>query len=474
MKKSNSMTLVLGASGYIGSNLVAKLCKEGVPVRAAARRVDALKSKNWPGVEVCYADAESLESMQSVLAGIDTAYYLIHSMNAGKGLVDRERLCAINFAEAAIQAGVSYVIYMGALMPRSHLSAHMQARLNTGQVLREHGLTVTEIRAGIVVGPGSAAYEVIRDLVNYLPIMITPKWVHTRSPPIALSNLLTYLSELPQHPKLFGEILEVAGPEQLSYRQLMMQYADIVKRNIRIIPVPVMTPKLSSYWLRLVTTVPINLARSLVDGLSHTLIADDRKIREAIPQTLLTYRQAVEQALKDDLNFEVYSRWIEGAIQFRDFHSDYSFYAKQCVVERDGTIDSLELWVRIKSIGGKNGYPALNWLWKLRGWIDWSIGGTGRNIGRAHKDIRVGDTIDSWRVVAFEEGLSLSLLMTMKAPGAGVLEITCTKTETGSRVKIAALWHPANIFGLIYWYTLLPVHKFLFIRTVHNLLKANN
>lgn len=471
MSKQNQLTLVLGASGYIGSNLVARLSREGVPVRAAARRVEALHSKNWPNVECCYADAESLESMQRALAGVDTAYYLIHSMNAGKGLVEREIRCAKNFALAAKQAGVQHVIYMGALTPKSDLSAHMQARMNTGQVLREQGLVVTEIRAGIVVGPGSAAYEVIRDLVNSLPIMVTPKWVHTESPPIALPNLLTYLAELPNHPDLFGEILEVAGPEQLSYKQLMMQYAEIVGRNLRIVPIPFMTPKLSSYWLRLVTTVPTNLARSLIDGLSHDLTADDRKIRHAIPQKLLTYREAVNQALRDDVNFEVYTRWIEGAIQFRGFRSDYSFYAKQCVVEKEGPIKCSQLWTRITDIGGKNGYPALNWLWRLRGWIDWAVGGPGRNLGRASRDIHIGDTIDSWRVVAFEEGHSLSLMMTMKAPGAGVLELSCTDTEQGSRLKIAAFWHPANIFGLIYWYTLLPVHKFLFIRTADELLK---
>lgn len=463
--------LVLGASGYIGSHLVAKLNDKGIALRAAARRLESLTSRHWSNVECCYADAESIESMHQIMSGIHTVYYLIHSMNAGKGFGEREQRCAENVATAAKAAGVNHVIYMGALTADSEPSAHMQARTNTGQTLREFGLVVTEIRAGIVVGPGSAAYEVIRDLVNSLPAMITPKWVRTESPPIALANLLTYLMELPNHPELFGDILEVGGPEQLSYQQLMTQYGEIINRRIPIIPVPFMTPKLSSYWLRLVTAVPTNLARALIDGLSHDLTADDQKIRTAIPQTLLTYREAVEQALQDDKNVQVYTRWIEGAIQFRDFHSDYSFYAKQCVVERDGPIPVSELWQRVIEIGGDNGYPALNWLWTLRGWIDWAVGGPGRNLGRARKTVRVGDTIDSWQVVAVEEGKSLSLMMRMKAPGAGVLEFTCLETEHGSRLRIAAFWHPANIFGYLYWYSLVPIHQTLFVRTADSLLR---
>lgn len=466
-------TLVLGASGYIGSNLVAELSSKGIPVRAAARRLETLTSRNWPNTECCYADAESEESLHQIMTGIHTAYYLIHSMNAGKGFSAREQRCAENFAAAANAAGVRHVIYMGALTADADPSEHMQARTNTGQTLRNRGLVVTEIRAGIVVGPGSAAYEVIRDLVNALPIMITPKWVRTQSPPIALSNLLTYLVELPRHPELFGEVLEVGGPEQLSYQQLMTQYGEMVGRNIPVIPVPLMTPRLSSYWLRLVTAVPTNLARALIDGLSHDLTADDEKIRAAIPQVLLSYREAVAQAQHDDRRVDVYSRWIEGAIQFRDFHSDYSFYAKRCIVERDGVITREELWQRVCQIGGDNGYPAFNWLWTLRGWMDWAIGGPGRNLGRARHKIRLGDTIDSWQVVALEEGRSLSLMMRMKAPGAGVLEFTCIETAEGSRLRIAAFWHPSNIFGYLYWYSLVPIHQLLFQRTADRLLRKD-
>lgn len=465
-------TLVLGASGYIGSNLVEKLSSSGVPVRAAARRLETLTSRNWPNTECCFADAESAESLHRIMTGIHTVYYLIHSMNAGKGFSAREQRCAENFAAAANAAGVKHVIYMGALTGGDDPSEHMQARTNTGETLRKHSLVVTEIRAGIVVGPGSAAYEVIRDLVNALPIMITPKWVRTQSPPIALSNLLTYLVELPRHPELFGEVLEVGGPEQLSYQQLMTQYAEMVDRNIPVIPVPLMTPRLSSYWLRLVTAVPTNLARALIDGLSHDLTADDEKIRAAIPQDLLSYREAVAQAQQDDQRVEVYSRWIEGAIQFRDFQSDYSFYSKRCIVEREGAITRAELWQRVSQIGGDNGYPALNWLWTLRGWIDWAVGGPGRNLGRARHKIRLGDTIDSWQVVAIEEGHSLSLMMRMKAPGSGVLEFTCTHQGNGSRLKIAAYWHPSGLAGFLYWYALLPIHKPLFRRMARNLLRS--
>jgi uncharacterized protein YbjT (DUF2867 family) len=440
-------------------------------VRAGARRLDAIHNKNWPGVECQYVDALSEASLAEALKGISTVYYLIHSMNSGAGFSEREIQCAENFARAAKHANVSHVIYMGALTPERDLSEHLNARKNTGQCLRESGLTVTEIRAGIVVGPGSAAYEVIRDLVNALPIMITPKWVHTQSPPIALTNLLYYLTELPLHPELHGKTLDVAGPERLSYAQLMLQYGELVKRNPPILPVPLLTPKLSSYWLRLVTAVPTNLARALIDGLSHDLTANDDTIRKAIPQRLLTYREAVQQALMDDQNLQVYTRWVEGAIQFRNYRTDTSFYAKQCVVDMEGEVDVESLWHRVTHMGGDQGYPALNWLWNLRAWIDWAVGGPGRNRGRAHDALQVGDTIDSWRVVAMEPGRSISLLMGMKAPGEGVLQLTCDPIQEGSRLKIAAYWHPSNVFGHLYWASLWPVHLVLFDRMAKTLLK---
>ena len=463
-------TLILGASGYIGTHLTAKLSKDGVPVRAAARHLDALSARSLENVELCHTNADDPDSLKRALCGVSTVYYLIHAMNHGRGFSRREQQWAKHFSHAARQAGVQHVIYLGALAPATGQSEHLQARRLTGDILRQAGLTVTEIRAGIIVGPGSAAYEVIRDLVSALPVMVTPKWVHTHSPPIALSNLLTYLAKLPDHPTLHGQILDAGGPESLSYQDLMRQYGALVGRQPRIIPVPVLTPKLSSYWLRLVTAVPTNLARALIDGLSHSLSADDAPLRSAMPQQLLTYREAVQQALDDEQKTELLTRWTEGAIQFRNYRNDTSFYAKRCVVELEGNIDRETLWQRITRIGGDNGFPAWNGLFVLRGWIDWAIGGPGRTKGRSRLQPRLGDTIDSWRVVALEPGQSLSLMMGMKAPGAGILEFTCVEQGDGSRLRIAAYWHPSGIAGFLYWYALLPIHQPLFQRMGRRLL----
>src|SRR5210317_1666748 len=287
------LALVFGASGYIGSNLVPFLVARGQRVRAVSRNRAVLEGREWHGVECASADALEPSSLEPVLAGVDVAYYLVHSMAAGADFGELDREAASNFRDAAAQAGIRRIIYLGGLIPQNPESVHLQSRYETGEVLREGAVPVTELRAGMIIGPGSAAFEVMRDLVNNLPLMITPRWVFSRSPPIALPDLLSYLAGVAELPQAAGQIYDAAGPDVLTYAEIMRRLAAMLGRRIIIIPVPVLTPKLSSYWLRLVTTVPVNIARALIDGLKHDVLADDRALRALLPIKLHNLEESI-------------------------------------------------------------------------------------------------------------------------------------------------------------------------------------
>ncbi|TVQ44330.1 MAG: SDR family oxidoreductase [Gammaproteobacteria bacterium] len=460
------MDLVFGASGYIGGQLVPRLVAAGRSVRAAARNPAAFAERpGWEGVETIAADALAPESLPAALAGIDVAYYLVHSMGAGREFGKLDLECAENFAAAAAAAGVRRIVYLGGLVPEEARSEHLRSRAQTGERLRAGGVPVTEIRAGIIVGPGSAAFEVIRDLVNVLPVMLTPRWVRARTPPIALDNLLEYLLRVPEHAETAGGVYDVAGPEELSYADLMRGYGELVGRRPWIIPVPVLTPTLSSYWLGLVTAVPTPVARALIEGLSHDITAHPEALRELIPQPLLDYREAVAAALEAERRHAVPSRWTEGALMYRDYRQDYAFYAKRASGSAVARAPAWAVWQVVTAIGGKNRYYALDLLWTLRELADWFVGGPGLSRGRRDPQaLRVGDTIDSWEVIGLEPERRLTLRFGMKAPGAGVLEFELVPVKEGTRVTATAYWHPHGALGLMYWYPLVPFHGLIFSR----------
>jgi len=455
--------LVFGASGYIGTNLTPRLAAAGWRVRAAARHQEVLEARGWEGIELVEADALRPESLDAALTGVDVAFYLVHSMAAGRKFADIDLEAARNFAAAAARVGVGRIVYLGGLIPAQPKSQHLASRAATGDVLREGPVPVTEIRAGMIVGPGSAAYEVIRDLVNYLPVMITPRWVQSRSTPIALDNLLDYLVGVAALPETAGHTYDVGGPEALSYEQLMRQYGDLVGRSFRLISLPVLTPRLSSYWLRLVTAVPTSIARALIDGLEHDVIADDTEIRKHIPLNLLDFKQSVQAALEAERNNALVAHWVEGSMVCRNFHPEYAFYAKKAGNEAETTASAAAVWRQVTAFGGIQGYYYADFLWFLRRLMDWVVGGSSFRRRRRHpNDLRVGDVVDSWRAIAVEPGRRLTLLMEMKAPGAGVLEFVIRDLGDRRMVSATAYWHPAGPPGLIYWYILLPAHLFLF------------
>jgi len=459
------LQLVFGASGYIGSNLVPELLRAGRRVRATARNIEVLEGRGWQGAELASADALDPATLGPALAGVDVAYYLVHSMAAGSRFADIDRVAARNFAAAAAAAGVRRIVYLGGLIPPDPRSQHLRSRAETGEVLRQGPVPVTEIRAGMIIGPGSAAYEVIRDLVNHLPLMVTPSWVRSVSTPIALPDLLSYLQAVADLPEAAGRILDAGGPEAVSYEQIMRCYGRLVGRRPRILTVPVLTPRLSSYWLRFVTSVPTNVARALVAGLEHDFVAHDAELRGMVPRRLMGLEESIQAAIQADREHAVLARWVEGAIACRNYHPEYGFYAMRAGGTAHGPASADEVFRVVCKIGDDGDYFYANVLWWLRRALDWLVGGPSFRRRRRHPtELRVGDVVDSWRVIALEPGRRLTLLMEMKAPGAGVQELVVRPAAdgSGSSVTATAYWHPAGVAGLAYWYALMPAHLFIF------------
>ena len=458
------LVLVFGASGYIGTWLIPRLLGEPVRIRAASRDQRVLRARGWDGVELAEADALEPDSLPAILDGVDIAYYLIHSMSAGKGFSALDIEAADNFAAAAAGAGVRRIVYLGGLLPADCDSEHIRSRAETGERLRRGSVPVTELRAGIIIGPGSAAFEVMRDLVLHLPIMITPRWVRAESPPIALDNLLEYLVRVAFLDEAAGRIFDAGGPEQVSYEQLMRKLAGAAgKRPPVIVPVPVLTPGLSAYWLGLVTAVPSSVAKALIGGMKHDFHADDAALRALVPQHLLSIEEAIDAAFAAEREHRVVARWSEGAFDLRNYDHDVAYYAKKASGEACSTARPAAVWAKLAAIGGKNRYYFANWLWTIREFLDWCVGGRGLSHGRRDPNtLRVGDTVDSWNVLGVDRPRRLTLKMGMKAPGSGILEFEITPDGTGSRIRATAYWHPKGFWGLIYWYALVPAHLFLF------------
>jgi uncharacterized protein YbjT (DUF2867 family) len=462
-------TLVLGASGYVGTHLVPWLAARGLSVRAAARRRASLEAQQGAGVEMVAADALDPPSLDAALRDIDVAYYLVHSMAAGAEFPRLDREAAANFRDAAARAGVQRIVYLGGLQPAGATSAHLASRGETGDILRRGPVPVTELRAGVIIGPGSAAFEVIRDLVFHLPAMVTPRWVSSRSQPIALEDVLEYLAQLPRLPETAGRIYDVGGPEVLTYKDLMLQFGELVGRRPLIVPLPVLTPRLSSYWLDLVTAVPSNVARALIQGLEHDVLADDAAIRALIPRRLKTYREAARAALEAERQpppaaAAPTGRWAEGSMLFRRHRPDFAFYAKQMRAEALARAPLAVVWDVVSAIGGEHGYYYGDALWALRGQLDELFGGSGLRRGRRDpRQLALDDTVDFWRVVGLEPPRRLTLLAEMKLPGSAALVIELEPVDARyTRIAITACFHPAGARGLAYWHALTPLHALLF------------
>ena len=456
--------LVLGASGYIGQRLVPRLARAGHHVIAAARHTDWLEKQAWPGVQCQSVDLLSPVNLPALLAGCDTVYYLVHSMGDGADFIARETQCAENLRDALKNSAIRHIIFLSALQPVDTVAqtGHLQARQLTARYLRESGIPLTELRAGIIVGAGSAAFEIMRDMVNNLPILTPPRWVRSRTAPIALENLLVYLERLLAMPPGQGQLFEAAGPDVLSYQQQFERYMAISGRRRWLIPLPLPTHWISVWFLNMITSVPPSTARALIQGLKHDLLADARPLQACIPQSLISFDDAVRATLEEEKNLNQASNWGYDPQAHARWRPDYGYYPKQAGFHLRTQATSHQLWTVINQIGGPVRYFFGNPLWVARGWIDRLIGHPLPSGRPARPWLQTGDKVDSWKVIVVEPEKTLSLLFGMKAPGLGRLTFSLVDRGQWRELDVRAWWHPHGIPGLLYWLAMMPAHLFIF------------
>lgn len=464
MQPTKEIVLVAGATGYVGGRLVPALLKNDYNIRCLARTPEKLNARNWPEIQVMKADVMDYDSLLPAMSAVTVAYYLVHSMTGTGNFESLDLQAAQNFGRAAAVCKVKRIIYLGGLgREQEQLSPHLRNRQQVGQVLAAAGVPVTELRASIIIGSGSASFEIIRDLVRKLPIMITPRWVNSRAEPIAIQNVIEYLIGCLTQAKTMGQVLEIGGGEILTYADMMRQVARVMNKKLSIWTVPVLTPRLSAYWLNLVTSVPMSLAYPLVEGLRNDTICTDQRIREWLPIALIPFEQAVRTALTSDAEGKMESRWTEANIASSELKVPKSFHFQdlRALISRR---PAAQIFLNVERIGGQTGWYYANWAWKLRGALDRLVGGVGMRRGRRHpSEIRVGDAIDFWRVEAFVPGARLKLRAEMKLPGVAYLEFRVeTSTTHQTRFEQIATFFPRSWPGRIYWYLTTPLHFFIF------------
>ncbi|MEF3110906.1 DUF2867 domain-containing protein [Raoultella sp. WB_B2P2-3] len=455
--------LVLGASGYIGQHLVQALSDRGYSVLAAARHVERLKKRNLPGVSCHPIDLTRPQGLSDLLAQADTVYYLVHGMGEGGDFIRHEREVAQNVRDALRATPVKQLIFLSSLqVPAAEQSDHLRARQVTADVLRESGVPVTELRAGIIVGAGSAAFEVMRDMVYNLPVLTPPRWVRSRTTPIDLENLLYYLVQLLNHPASEHRVFEAAGPEVLSYQQQFTRFMAVSGKHRLLIPIPFPTRWISVWFLNVITSVPPTIAKALIQGLKHDLIADDRALRALIPQALISFDEAVRRTLKEEEQLVNSSDWGYDAQAFARWRPEYGYYPKQAGCTVSTSASAAAIWQVVNQIGGKEGYFFGNALWKIRGAMDLLVGHRLAK-GRPSRDLlQTGDAVDSWKVIIVEPEKQLTLLFGMKAPGLGRLSFTLSDKGDRRELDVRAWWHPHGMPGLFYWLLMIPAHLFIF------------
>jgi uncharacterized protein YbjT (DUF2867 family) len=458
--------LITGATGYIGRRLTDRLLgRPGYSIRLMVRNRSKVQPSVLQKAEVVEGDTFNKEALLKALIGIDCAYYLIHSMGSGKDFEERDRLSAENFRDACIEAGVRRLVYLGGLGVKETASRHLLSRIETGEILsaRPERLQTIWFRAGVIIGSGSASFEIIFNLVQKLPIMITPKWVATKTQPVGVEDVLSYLAAAADL-NVAGNLVVDVGADPMSFKDMMVEAARVMGLQRVLIPVPVLSLKLSSYWLILLTPVPYHIAAALIEGLkSETIVLNDNALRHFPQIRPMPFDRAVSSALEEMEKRQVISRWCDstgGAVCDVKGHDDPGG-----AILRDrseiplGAISAARVFESICSLGGESGWMTYNMLWSIRGWIDKLSGGCGLNRGRRRGDrLRVGDALDFWKVVDIKENRRVLLLAQMKLPGKAWLEFDIRE----NRLAQTAHFYPRGLLGRLYWYSLLPLHRIIF------------
>ena len=460
--------LVTGATGYIGGRLGPRLSAKGHQLRCVARNPDRLEGQRWPGVEIVRGDLENPEDTTRVLQGIDVAYYLVHSMAAGEAFRERDRLMALAFGRAAAKAGVRRIIYLGGLGdPEKVRSKHLVSRQEVGRCLAAGGVPVIEFRAAVIVGSGSASFEIIRHLIERIPVMIAPTWVNTACQPIGVRSVLEYLVEALDHPTAEG-IYEIGGEDILSYREMMVHYARIRGLRRFIVSLPVPKPEFSGRWVDLLTPVPFSIAQPLVESLQTQMVVRDERARTAFSVKTTGYDEAVRLALTRLEHDSVETTWASSLSSLTQDQPEADVLGSHegMLLDRHRRrvkATPSRVFEAICSLGGEEGWPVGNALWQLRGMMDRMAGGVGMRRGRRHpRELRVGDPLDFWRVEALEVPHLLRLRAEMKLPGRAWLQFEVLPDSGGSRVEQTAFFEPRGNLGYLYWYSVLPFHRFVF------------
>jgi uncharacterized protein YbjT (DUF2867 family) len=460
---AETRVVVLGASGYIGQHLVPYLTQQGYKVTAAARRRDWLVAQKWPGVRCCFADVYHNASLRDAFAGADVLIYLVHAMSDDEDLFEKERQAAQNTLLALKDSSIKHVIYLGSMQPEKPFSPHLQARKLTGDLFRLGPIPVTELRAGIVIGPGAAAFEVMRDMIYNLPVLTPPRWVRKHSSPIGLSDLLYYLNGLIEHPCVAHRIFDAAGPEYMSYRQLMERFIALSGKRRWLVPIPLPTQLLTLAFLGLLTSVPTPLVRALIQGLKQDLPSDSDALRQLLPQPLTSIDEAINLALAQEEESVLNTpEWGNDPDAHRRWRKGYGFYAKQVGFRLETSASLNGLWWVIQQLGGEEGFFFAPGLWRFHQRIDRLLGNKIPPGRPAKATLSVGDNVDGWKVISKVSEKSLTLLFGMKAPGLGRLTFTLKDHGERRSLDISAWWHPAGARGLCYWYAMMPAHLFLF------------
>ncbi|MFF7361896.1 DUF2867 domain-containing protein [Streptomyces sp. NPDC008125] len=481
--------LVTGATGYIGGRLVPELLAAGHRVRCLARTPEKLRDYPWTAeVEVVRGDVTDPESLAEAMRDIDVAYYLVHALGTGSGFEETDRRAARIFGEQARAAGVGRIVYLGGLtpgdVPEEELSPHLRSRAEVGRILLDSGVPTTVLRAAVIIGSGSASFEMLRYLTERLPVMVTPSWVSTRIQPIGVRDVLRYLVGSARMPRDVHRTFDIGGPDVLTYRVMMERYAEVGRLRKRLIlPVPMLTPRLSSHWIGLVTPVPRSIARPLAESLKYEVVCREHDIAEYVPDgpgRPFPFDKALGLALQRVREAKVTTRWSSASLPGAPSDplptdpdwAGGSLY--EDVRERGVDAPPAALWRVVEGIGGDNGWYSFPLAWAVRGWLDRAMGGVGLRRGRRDADrLRVGDSLDFWRVEEIEPGRLLRLRAEMRVPGLAWLEMSVEERDGGhSHYRQRALFHPRGLLGHAYWWSVSPFHAIVFGGMARNIARA--
>ena len=481
MTDKHNVVLLTGATGYVGGRLLKVLEQAGHAVRCLTRQPEFLRSRVASTTEVVQGDVSDPDSLRTALKGVDTTYYLVHSMASRGSFEQKDREAATNFGRAAQAEGVRRIIYLGGLGHGDDLSAHLSSRQEVGSILRESGVPTIELRASIVIGSGSLSFEMIRALVDRLPFMIIPRWVRVMAQPISIEDVIAYLVAALDAPLNGSRIFEIGGADTASYLDIMKEYARQRGLKRLFLPVPVLTPRLSSLWLGLVTPLYASVGRKLVDSLRNETVVQDHSAQEVFGVRPRGLREAIERALiSEDQEFAA-TRWSD-ALSSKGQVTSWGGkrYGSRLVDSRSTYVPypPASAFLPIRRIGGATGWYYANWMWRLRGFLDLIVGGVGLHRGRRDQEsMAPGDTVDFWRVEAFEANHLLRLSAEMKLPGRAWLQFEVDSSGSGSTIRQTAIYQPSGVLGLLYWYALYPVHEILFagmLRGIANAARQQN